>query len=500
MSAQSIFPEAVYREQEVPDYRGNRWIEALPPILEAQEASQKMLRLVSVDPAARAAPAHIRLHMLEGIGSSFLQPLDRHVSLFSDISVLLRRGYVHRNPLRPEFIRTLTEGANLVAVEGGLPPNQNLGPGFGRAFMGMSGVGKTTAVEAVLKCYDQAIWHPRLHGALKQVHQIVWLKLSCPHDGTPGGLCRMFFEAVDQLLGTRYTGLYCKSGATVEGLRAGMARVAFLHGLGILVVDEIQNLNAARSGGAELMMNFFKLLRDVMKVPVLLVGTEAAMNVLGGGFQVARRHDGMPQFEPMKNDEQFRFFLESLFEAQYLRQPVEVTDALCDLLFDLSQGITDLVVQLFVRAQARALACGIEQLSEELFSEVYRDSFGLLHPFLEMMRRGMNVPDGKWDRTMLESKLAASTRPAVHNPAPPKLADTGRRLLPAPRSVAPSTTPAAKTVVGVRKKRLSRAKPGQSSCLLVQAVEQGEAKRLGAHESLLTAGFIRSLGAEVLAA
>ncbi len=249
MDLQSLFPEAVYREQLVPIYRGNRWIEALPPIIDEKEAVGQMMRLVTADDSARAASAQVRLHMVEAIANSFLQPLGQHLTLFSSLSVLLRGGYVHRDPGRPEFLRTLLQGASQLSLPKHVPPRQNLGPGSGHALTGMSGVGKTTAVEAVLKCYPQVIWHPCLHGSLKSVHQLVWLKLSCPHDGSTPGLCRMFFDLVDRLLGTDYTGLYCKGGSTVDFMRSAMARVAFLHGLGLLVVDEIQNLNAAKSGG-----------------------------------------------------------------------------------------------------------------------------------------------------------------------------------------------------------------------------------------------------------
>lgn len=500
MHPRPSFPEAVYREQEIPKYRGNRWIEALPPILEKAEAIDGLQKLVRVEDAERAAPAQVRLHMVEGIANSFLQPLDAHVGLFTSVSVLLRGGYVHRDPARPEFLRTLLEGARRLEVSTDpAPPRQNLGPGSGHALIGMSGVGKSTAIEAVLGCYPQVVWHPRLHGSLRCVLQLVWLKLSCPHDGSIKDLCHQFFEAVDRLLGTDYTGTYAQRGTTTNRLRAGMARVAFIHGLGLLVVDEIQNLNEAKSGGDRLMMNFFKILRDVMKVPVLAIGTEAAMNVLGGEFQVARRHAGTPAFEPMGLDEGFEFFCESLFEAQYLRSPVPVTPGTLALLHDLSQGIADIVVQLFVRAQARALMCCIEALSDDLFKEVYEDCFGLLHPFLEAMRRGHRVSDGRWDAAVLQARNAA-WNPAARSRATPRAGPA----IPTPPPAAPTPPPAVGRapgkVSGVRKRAVRRAGGEESRCKLVQVVEKALCDEVPAPEALLEAGFIRRLGAEALRA
>jgi len=500
MHPHSLFPEAVYREQEIKKYRGNRWIEALPPILEREAAVDQMQKLVRVDEAERAAPAQVRLHMVEDIAKSFLQPLDAHVGLFSTVSVLIRGGYAHRDPSRPEFLRTLLEGARKLEVEpGSEAPQQNMGPGSGHALIGMSGVGKSTAIEAVLRCYPQVIWHPRMHGSLRSVLQIVWLKLSCPHDGSIKELCHLFFEEVDRLLGTDYKSVYAAKSTTTNRLRSGMARVAFIHGLGLLVVDEIQNLNEAKSGGDRLMMNFFKILRDVMKVPMLLIGTKAAISVLGGDFQVARRHAGIPLLEPMKPDDGFEFFLESLFEAQYLRLPVAVTPSTVALLYDLSQGITDIVVQLFMQAQSRALACGVETLSDDLFKEVYDDCFGLLHPFLEALRNGDDVSDGIWDAAMLVARNAAS-KPAMPAKGVPRIQSTVSKTPPVqPKSL--QTEPRMSNKVPGVKKRMVRRRSGEESlCKLVQVAEGAMRDEVPVHGALWEAGFIRSLGAEAMSA
>ena len=343
------------------------------------------------------------------------------------------------------------------------------------------------------------IWHPRMHGSLRSVLQVVWLKLSCPHDGSIKELCHLFFEEVDRLLGTDYKSVYAAKSTTTNRLRSGMARVAFIHGLGLLVVDEIQNLNEAKSGGDRLMMNFFKILRDVMKVPMLLIGTNAAVSVLGGDFQVARRHAGIPLFEPMKPDDNFEFFLEGLFEAQYLRSPVAVTPSIVKLLYDLSQGITDIVVQLFTQAQSRALACGIEELSDVLFKEVYDDCFGLLHPFLEAMRNGHNVSDGIWDAAMLIARNAASKSAALPR-AVPRIQQTAAKALPVQPGPAQATARISKKVSGVKKRVFRRRSGEESLCKLVQVAQEAIRNEVPVHGALWEAGFIRSLGGEALRA
>lgn len=68
--------------------------------------------------------------------------------------------------------------------------------------------------------------------------------------------------------------------ATTDAMMTVMNQVARNCALGILVIDEIQHLSLARSGGSEKMLNFFVNLINNVGVPVILVGTPKAVKVL----------------------------------------------------------------------------------------------------------------------------------------------------------------------------------------------------------------------------
>lgn len=75
--------------------------------------------------------------------------------------------------------------------------------------------------------------------------------MECPHDASVKGLCSEFFMEFDRLTGDNTYEKIVRSGrATTDQIIPQMAHVAQRHGLGILVIDEIQNLSAAKSGGA----------------------------------------------------------------------------------------------------------------------------------------------------------------------------------------------------------------------------------------------------------
>ena len=483
------WPEAVYTEQIDPDYVGNPFIEALPPIRDDGEAIEAMQRIVRVTKAEIQLPAIHRIHMLKRI-NTFMQPLEANVELFHRISADVRGGYVARNPTSPKFVRDLTEASaelTRLAKEMATPglgrvkagTRQRIGVGSSLTLIGTSGVGKTTAVEAVLRCYDQVICHSAIRGPIAAVYQLVWLKLSIPADGSIKALCIDFFAAVDELLDTGYTRLYVGSHATVDKLIVVMGRVSFIHGLGLLVIDELQNLNVANSGGAEKMMNTFKFLRDVMKVPVLSIGTPEAIAVLSGDLQVARRNSGLEPMLRMKLDDEFRLFCRSLFDAQFLREPAAPDEETIAKLHWLSQGIADVVVQMFVAAQRYALSSGVETIAPSMFDRAYERTQTLLHTFLDDIRSGRQVDGPEFDRALGATKKASQA--ASPAPAAP---------------FAPSVAP----VVGGVAKRRSRAKGEPSGCLLVRTVEAGTARQISAHQALTEAGFIRPLGAEALAA
>ncbi len=516
--------KAVYLPQAIPAFRGNPFIEALPPILDRLGAAQAMQNVIEVTEEELALPPEVRLHMLGAI-ERFVQPLSAHIELESHISSLLRWGYVERNPLKPGFLKHLLSASVRIEAdeEAARSHDSGRGKGSGLTLLGQSGVGKTTAIEAVLRTVPQVIYHPRLQGALRSVKQLVWLVLSCPPAGSMKELCRDFFRKVDLILGTDHQSLYSKRGTEVDELRAGMGKVAYIHGLGVLVVDELQNLNEAKSGvDRQTMMNFFKLLRDVMKVPVITVGTLQATRLVGGNSQMARRHSDLPPFERMKPGPEFDLFCSSLFEAQYLPVRVSVerldrhegggTDTQAgrggadgqdasasswlELLHALSQGVAAVLVKLFILAQHAAISGGDDQLRQEHFRAVYQTCFGRMHPFLDRMRLGLPVDEDAFDAALKEGKLPGlvSRLQSLGAAAPLQAV---RQASAVPQQQAAETPGRVTPGSGVKRRRSPRRKGAVSPVELVAVVERGREEERDAHASLAEAGFVRDLGSEV---
>jgi hypothetical protein len=162
-------------------------------------------------------------------------------------------------------------------------------------------------------------------------------------------------------------------------------------GTGILVVDEIQHLSLARSGGSAQVLNFFTTLINTAQIPVLLVGTPKSLKVLTSEFRQARRslsgHGGF-LWDRLKKDENWALFLSGLWQYQWTRHVEGLTQELSDVMYEETQGIPDIAVKLFVMTQVRAIVTGKEKITAELIRKVAKEQFKIIRPMLDALRNG----------------------------------------------------------------------------------------------------------------
>jgi hypothetical protein len=383
--------DAIYRDAEIPDYEGNPLIEALPAILTTEDAMERLAHYPLYNEALRERPDHIRRHLIQN-NLRFFTPLDVHLDLERRFSCLLRVGYVERNPLARTFWRDVDRKVDALDQYATATASWRSTAAVGFNIAGISGAGKSQSVERILSLYPQVIRHSGYDGRSFTASQIVWLKLDCPSDASLKGLCENFFQTVDAILGTNYQRNYAGRRNTVDQMLPNMALVASMHMIGVLVIDEIQRLSLARSGGAERMLNFFVQLVNTVGVPVVLIGTYKALPILSGEFSQMRRGCGQGDlvWDRMKNDAQWQLFVEALWEFQYTRHVCCLADnsQLKDVLYEETAGITDLAIKCFAFAQDRAIDSGQELIGESIIRSVARDRFGMLRPVLEAIKSG----------------------------------------------------------------------------------------------------------------
>ena len=290
MTARQV--KAKYLNQVLPEYQNNPLIMALPDIMSAEETLFCLTRTPVYNKEERKMDSKYRLHCLSRLLHDYYQPLAQHLDIESRISVCLRQGYRNRNPLERQYNLMVNESYAAMIEKRAVRPVPEYHPNAsGFTIIGVSGVGKSTAVESILFQYPQVIEHTEFNGQPFPAKQIVWIKLDTPHDGSRGELCYRFFKAVDDAVGSEYFDQYKKSRITIDSMLTLMQRIAQEYSLGLLVVDEVQHLSLAK-GGSDAMLNFFVTLVNTIGVPVILIGTSKAMPILQGQFRQARRSSG----------------------------------------------------------------------------------------------------------------------------------------------------------------------------------------------------------------
>ncbi|GAI19169.1 unnamed protein product, partial [marine sediment metagenome] len=230
---------AQYCPSPVAEYANNPLIEALPPILSEEEAAMSIAHFPTDPGAERSLPREVRLHCIDRL-KTLIQPLPIHIELESAVSSILRSGYVGRNPMQAATWRHLhtlsTDRRNLANFNSSASTF---------SLVGLSGIGKTTALNAVLSAYPQIITHHRYQNKEFIHTQVTWLKLECPFDGSLSGLCHAFFKALDKALGQqdRYVARYRSKAGILEMIQR-MEQLASTYFIGALFIDELQHLNA----------------------------------------------------------------------------------------------------------------------------------------------------------------------------------------------------------------------------------------------------------------
>lgn len=381
---------ATYTESAEPLHRHNCFIEALPPALTPEKVASLVARLPVYDQRERALPPLRRLDAVHRIANCVF-PMPEFLELEQKFSRMIRNGYLVRNPMEKEWARQLRAGfPQLDYIRDGRsfrPLMRSTAAGF--AIIGASGVGKSTLVEGILGLYPQVIVHTQYHGTPFDQQQLVWLKLDCPYDGSLKGLCMAFFEAVDEIVGTSYATQYGGNRRrTVDDLLPIMARLAAALGLGVLVIDEIQRLNEAYSGGAQKMLNFFVQLTNTIGVPVVLVGTYKAFTLFTSDFAMARRSAGQGDIiiSNLQRDEYWEHFLGKLWQYQWTSEPTPLSPQLGKVMYEESQGIVDIAVKLYMLAQWSIIGEEDERLTPGRITDVARGNFHAARPILQALR------------------------------------------------------------------------------------------------------------------
>ncbi|GGD83047.1 hypothetical protein GCM10010990_36410 [Croceicoccus mobilis] len=369
---------------------GNLYQQGLPPLRGMQQIARDLASFPHHADAERALPHVQRRYAVLRLRQLFV-PTARHVRMAEGIDMLMRAGYEGRDPAAWKFEarqRRLAR-SNILRAPASRPVGCEGGAGCG-FLIGAPGMGKTQTVEQALRSYEQLIELPGLPA------QVSWLKLECPDKGSIRSLCFQFFDELSRLVGkSDYTALFMHRRAGEDALMHQMALAANFHGLGLLVIDEIQHIGRV-AGEEHQMMSFLTQLTNQLGIPVLFVGTLSILAHIQRTGRMARRSVGpaCAIWKPLTRGSEWQSCLTRLWTYQWTQEPTELDDELVDIFFEETGGIIDLAVKLYIAVQLRLLyrsemdAQADEIIRPNFVRGVARTDFAPVRPMVKALNTG----------------------------------------------------------------------------------------------------------------
>jgi len=390
---------AHYAETGVSRFAGNPFIEALPPLEKTRSEFLTNLANYPPIPTATTRRGNEIVRMMElSVLNDVVHPFPEYQKIGLSLATIMRETYVARNPITvvdKQRRHALATRGSKVPVPF---PADWRSSAKGHSMITVSGMGKTTFAEAFLLRYPQVIQHTQYHGSPLLHQQVVYVVLRVPHDGTLRSLCLQFFAKIDELLGTNYSreARALRNIAPMVGL---MSRVATTVSLGLIVIDEVQNLRSAKGDGAETMLNLFAEIIESLGISLLLLATPAVQSVIDGSVRNIRKlvSTGNSVIKPMgKKDPQWLDFCEVYWDYTFVKRKEKLDDQTRDAWFSASGGNTAFAVLAFMLAQRNGIG-GREIVDAAAFERVAATEMAILQPAISALLSGNPAHLRKFD-------------------------------------------------------------------------------------------------------
>ena len=346
-------------------------IRVLPPMLSGQKLIEALEVLPEYRPDIINADVPTRLMALSNLYQIYV-PSQMSLEVYSKLYLSLLRSLQKKGTKLAVQQRYENNKAIQQQSYSGI-----LGGSDSYTIIGVSGIGKSSAISRAISL----ITENRIIESREPYCKIIpCLIVQCPFDSSVKGLLLEILRKADEELGTNYYHHAVRSRSSTADILIGTVSQIALNHIGLLVVDEIQNVANSKNG-----KNLVGMLTQLINnsgISICMVGTPESTVFFEQALQLARRSLGL-QYNRMEYDQYFHDFCCKLFEYQYVKHRTEITDGIIEWLYEHSGGIISVVVSLIHDAQEIAILDGIETLNMDALNEAYQKRLTLLHSYIE---------------------------------------------------------------------------------------------------------------------
>lgn len=347
----------------------NRILTMLPPMLSGEQLQEALRVLPAYDSGIRKADAATRLLGLSDLYRIYL-PSQMSLEIYSKLYLAVIRSLQKKGTRLS--IRQSNENARGAHGQeyGGI-----IGGADSFTIIGVSGIGKSSAISRSISLItrERVIELEQPYGKL-----LPCVVVQCPFDCSVKGMLLEILRRVDEALGSAYFTRAVRAKATTDMLIGSVSQVALNH-IGLLVVDEIQNVVNSKNGKS-LVGSLTQLINN-SGISICMVGTPESTVFFESAMHLARRSLGLT-YQAMPFDTYFHSFCETLFSYQYVEDASELTPAIVEWLYEHSAGVLSVVVSLIHDAQEISILNGREMLDMAALREAYQERMTMLQDYL----------------------------------------------------------------------------------------------------------------------
>lgn len=347
----------------------NDVVKLIPKMLMGEELDEKLKVFPDYDADTRNASVTERLVALQALYSVFI-PNQMSREIYSKLYLSLLRSIQKKQSILA--IRQYNENSKLIrqnsyeSIIGGSDSFTVIGP---------SGIGKSSAISRAVNILTET---PVLK--LNNTNVISCLQVQAPADCSVKGLLLEILRKADEVLNSSYYNNALKSHPTVDMLIGIVSQVALNH-VGLLIVDEIQNVVNGKNG--KIVIGTLTQLINNSGVSISMVGTPESTIFFEQAMMLARRSLGL-NYSAMEYGEDFRDFCRELLNYIYVKETPEINEAIFLWLFNHSSGNASIVVSLIQAAQEIAILEGYETLDIKTLNLAFERRMAMLHDYIEV--------------------------------------------------------------------------------------------------------------------
>lgn len=350
-------------------------IKKLPPMLSGSSLEQALSILPDYDSEIINQDAATRLIALSDLYKVFV-PNQMSKEIYSKLYLALLRSLQKKDGI----LRVKQSLANHTASMQQQEYSGILGGSDSFTILGVSGIGKSSSISRAV----QLLTHDRIIETGQPYRKILpCVVVQCPFDSSVKGLLLEVIRVVDEQLGSSYYPKTTSIKATVDML-IGTASTILLNHVGILIVDEIQNVAISKNGRN--LLGVLLQLINCSGVSICMVGTPECQDFFTQAMQLARRSLGL-QYDSMEYGAEFVELCETLYKYQYVRNRTELDDATIRWLYEHSNGNVSSVVTLLSEAQIIGIEQGSEILNLDTLNAAYKSRMKMLHSYIVPSRK-----------------------------------------------------------------------------------------------------------------